>query len=65
MDLISSSWTHTFFDTATTYSFISILFMSIVGLEYESLDSTLSVGVPLDRDCELLYHCGSVCIEID
>ena len=34
-------------------------------LEHESLDSTLSVRVPLGQDCELSYRYGSVCIEID
>ena len=37
----------------------------MLGLKHESLDSTLSVGVPLGRDCELLYRCSSVRIEID
>ena len=53
------------FDTGASHSFISILFASMLGLEPEPLDSTLSVGVPLGRDCELSYCCSLVRIEID
>ena len=52
------------FDTGASYSFISALFVSILGLEFETLDSVMSVGVPLGRDCELSYGCSSVRIEI-
>ena len=65
MVLVSSSWAHTLFDTNASYSFISVLFASMLGLEPKLLDSTLSVGVLLGRDCELSYHCNSVRIEID
>ena len=64
MVLISSSWAHTLFDTGASYSFISILFASMLGLEHEPLDSILSVGVPLGRDYELSYCCSSARIEI-
>ena len=47
MVLVSSSWAHTLFDTGASHSFISVLFKSMLGLEYEPLDSTLSIGVPL------------------
>ena len=63
--LVSSYWAHTLFDTGASHSFISILFVNMLGLEYELLDSTFSMGVPLGRDCELSYCCGSVHIEID
>ena len=46
MVLVSSSSAHTLFDTGASYSFILVLFVSMLGLEYEPLDSTLSVGVP-------------------
>ena len=65
MVLVSSSWAHTLFDTSASHSFISILFASMLGLEHELLDSTLSVRIPLGRDYELSYCCSSVCIEID
>ena len=65
MVLVSSSWAYTLFDTGASHSFISILFASMLGLEYELLDSTLGMGVPLGRDCELSYRCGLVRIEID
>ena len=65
MVLVSSSWSHTLFDTGAFHSLISILFVSMLHLEYEPLDSNLSVEVPLGRHCELLYHCGLMRIEID
>ena len=65
MVLVSSSSTHTLFDTGATHSFILVLFVSMLGLDYEPLDSTLSVGVPLGWECELSYHYNSVYIEID
>ena len=65
MILISSSWAHALFDTGASHSFISALFARMLGLEYELLDSVMSVGVPLGRYCELSYHCSSVHIEID
>ena len=65
MTLVSSSWAHTLFDTGASHSFIFILFASMLGLEHEPLDSTLSVRVPLSQDCELSYHCSSVCIKIN
>ena len=63
--LIFSSWAHVLFDTSTSHSFISMMFGSMLGLEYESLKSTLSVGVSLGRDCELSFQCSLVRIEID
>ena len=65
MVLVSSSWAHTLFDTGASHSFITILFTSMLGLEPEPLDSTLSVGVPLGGNYELSYHCNSLSIEID
>ena len=65
MVLISSSWAHTLFDTSASHLFISILFASMLGLEHDPLDSTLSVGVPLGRDYELSYRCSLMRIEID
>ena len=47
MVLVFSSWSHTLFDIGASHSSISILFASMLGLEYESLDSTLSVKVHL------------------
>ena len=47
MVLVSSSWAHTLFNTSESHLFISVLFVSMLGLEYEQLDSTLSVGVLL------------------
>ena len=44
MVFVSSSWAHTLFDMGASYSFISILFASMLELKYEPLDSTLSVG---------------------
>ena len=63
--LVSSSLAHTLFDTGVSHSFISILFASMLGLEPEPLDSTLSMGVPLGRDCEFSYRYSSVRIDID
>ena len=37
----------------------------MLGLEYEPLEFTLSVGVPLGRNCELSFRCSSVRINID
>ena len=65
MVLVFNSWAHTLFDTSASHSFIPVLFANMLGLKHESLDSTLSVGVPLGRDCELSYRCSSVRIEID
>lgn len=53
------------FDTGALHSFISVLFASMLGLKYESLDFTLSAGVLLGRDCELSYRCNLVHIKID
>ena len=53
--LVSSSWARMLFDTSASHSFISIPFVSMLGLEYEPLDSTLSMGVPLGLDCKLSY----------
>ena len=64
MLLVSNSWAHVLFDTSASHSFISMLFASIIGLENEPLESALSVGVPLGRDCELSFRCGSVQIDI-
>ena len=61
---ISSSLAHVLFDMGASHSFICMLFASILGLEYEPLESTLSVGVSLGRDCELFFQCGSVWIDI-
>ena len=65
MILVSNSWAHTLFDNGESHSFISISFVSMLALEYETLDSTLSVGVPLGKDCELSFRSNSICIEID
>ena len=35
MILVSSSWAHTLFDTGVSHLFISVLFPSMLGLEYE------------------------------
>ena len=64
MLLVSSSWAHVLFDTGASHSFISMLFVSMLGLEYESLKSTLSMGVPLGRDCELSFQYSTVWIDI-
>ena len=64
MLLVSNSWAHALFDTGASQSFISMLFASMLGLEYEPLESALSVGVPLGRDCELSFRCGFVWIDI-
>ena len=45
MLLVSSSSAHNLFDTNASHSFISMLFASMLRLEYEPLESTLSVGV--------------------
>ena len=44
MVLVYSYWAHTLFDTGASHSLISILFASMLGLEHEPLDSTLSMG---------------------
>ena len=64
MLLISSSWVHVLFDIGASHSFISMLFVSMLRLEYEPLVSTLSMGVPLGRDIELSFGCGYVRIDI-
>ena len=48
-----------------SHSFISMLFTSILGLEYEPLEFALCVDVPLDTDCELSFWCGSIQIDIE
>ena len=58
MLLVSSSWAPILFDTGAPHLFISMLFVSMFGLECEPLESALSVGVPLGRDCELSFQCG-------
>ena len=65
MVLVSSSWAHVLFDTGASHSFISAMFARMLGLEYEPLDSIMSVGVPLGRDCELSHRCSAVRIEIN
>ena len=64
MVLVSSSWAHVLFDTSASHSFISTLFTSILGLEFETLSLVMSVGVLFGRDCELSYGCSFVRIEI-
>ena len=64
MLLISSSWAHVLFDTGASHSFIYRLFASMLGLEYEPLEFTLSVGVPLGRDYELSFQCDFVRIDV-
>ena len=64
MLLVSSSCAHVLFDTSTSHSFISMLFVSMLRLEYEPLESTLSVGVPLGRDYELSFQCSAVRIDV-
>lgn len=58
--LVSSSWATVMFDTGASYSFISMLFASILGLEYEPLDSMLSVCVSLGNDYKLFFLCSLV-----
>ena len=53
MALVFSSWAHTLFDTSASHSFITVLFVSILSLEYELLESTISVEDPLGQNCEL------------
>ena len=65
MLLVSSSWTYVLFDTGASYSFISIMFVSMLGLVYKPLESTLSVGVSLGRDCELSFQCSAVWIDVE
>ena len=65
MLLVSNSWAHVLFDTSAPHSFISMSFVTKFGLEFESLESTLCVGVPLGRDCELSLQCSSIHINID
>ena len=62
--LVSSFWVYTLFDTSMSHSFISVLFTSTLGVEYEPLDSTLSVGVHLGQDYELSKCFNLVHIEI-
>ena len=64
MVLVSSSWARVLFNIGALHSFISILFTSMLRLEYEPLESALNEGVPLDRDCELSFQYGSVRIDI-
>ena len=64
MLLVSSSWAYVLFDISASHSFISMLFANMPELEYEPLESTLSVGVQLDRDCDLSFRCSSVRIDI-
>ena len=64
MLLFSNYWAHVLFDTGASHSFTSILFMSMLGLEYETLESTLSVGVPLGRDYELSFQCSVIQIDV-
>ena len=64
MILVSNSWAHVLFDTEASHSFIFAFFVSIVGLEFETLDSVMSMGVPLGRDCELSYGYSSVRVEV-
>ena len=49
MILVFSSWAHILFDTGASHSFISALFASILGLELETLNSVMSVGIPLEE----------------
>ena len=64
MILVSSSSAYALFDTGASHYFISTLFTGILGLEFETLDSVMSVGVLLGRDYELSYGCSSVRVEI-
>ena len=64
MVLVPSSWAHVLFDTGESHYFIYALFASILGLEFETLDSVMSMGVLLGRDCKLSYGCSFVRIEI-
>ena len=65
MVLVSSSLPYTLVDTGASHSFISVLFTSMLGLEYEWIDCILSVYVPLGRDYELSCCDSLVYIEID
>ena len=62
--LVSSSWAHILFDTGESHSFIFALFLSILGLEFETLDLVISMGVPLGKGCELSYGCSFVRVKI-
>lgn len=62
--LISSSWAHVLFDDGESYSFISVLFVNMHGLDFETLDLVTSVGVPLGKDCDLSFGYSLVHIEI-
>ena len=64
MILISSSWAHVLFNTGASLSFIAALFASKLGLEFETLNSVMSVRIPRGKDCELSYGFSYVCIEI-
>ena len=64
MILVSNFWAHVLFDTSASHSFIYALFVSILGLEFKTLDSMMSVGIPLGRDCKLSYGYSSISIEI-
>lgn len=65
MILISNSWVHALFDIDASYSFISMVFASILGLEFENSDQIVNVSVPLERACNLSLVCQSVRIDID
>ena len=60
MRLLSSSLAHVLFDIAASHSFISMLFVSMLGLDYETVESTLSVGIPLGTYCELFFQCSLI-----
>ena len=64
MLLVSNSWAHVLFNTRASHSFIFALLASILRLKFNTLDSVISVGVPLGRDCKLYYGCSSVHVEI-
>ena len=64
MILVSSSWAHDLFDNGVSHSFISILFASMLGLEFETLSSVIGVGVLLGRDYEFSFSCSFLHIEI-
>ena len=64
MVLVSSFWAHFLFDTGASHSFISKLFVIMLGLDLETLDSVMSVGVPLGKDYKLSSSCSYIRIKI-
>ncbi|XP_062118839.1 uncharacterized protein LOC133832520 [Humulus lupulus] len=47
MVLISQSWAHVLFDTGASYSCISLMIASMLGLSWETFSPTLKLSVPM------------------